>query len=164
MVDFRMKTIPNKNKKSLNKNFYPSKCSFMYGRRVFPEFVRFIEPENFRINANVKIAFWFKEILIWTKASVWPGWSISYSLLTPDPKHYQKHYSDSANYSIVCRGAASGRQTCREKRMGMVCHTAHSHRAIPGSSKPWKELLCFNCANPRGWREVQGWLFCLLEF
>lgn len=61
------------------------------------------------------------------------------------------------------RGAALGRQTCREKRMAMVCHTAHSHRAIPGSTKPWKKLLCFNCANPRGWWEVQGWLFLLVR-
>lgn len=35
----------------------------MYHRRFFPEFVRFFGHDKFTINANVKIAFCFKEIL-----------------------------------------------------------------------------------------------------
>lgn len=33
----------------------------MYGRRVFPEFVRFLGPDNFTVSANVKIAFCLTE-------------------------------------------------------------------------------------------------------
>lgn len=94
----------------------------MYGRRVFPEFVRFLGSDNFTINNNVKIDFCFKEIFTeqWLECdlnSIFPGF-------------YQHLILD------IIRNTAHAQQSKTKGRERQVCM---EQRSCPGQTDLQRE-------------------------
>lgn len=135
------------------------------GRKVFAKFVRFLECDNFMLNVNVKISFCFKEILTEQRFlddlnCLFPG-VYQYLILDITRNTAQMQQSKTtASFQWLGRDTFArnclGQTDLQRERISMACHAEH-FELFRTPTKPWENLLSFNCTNPRGWWEIQGW-------